>query len=120
MKVGQQVSLMKLDGTAKSFRVTKIFGFQGLKRVEIEEAKAGDLVAVSGMEDINALISSIPETATRSPAFASSISTRFKPWKPKIFVTRNDLAVPSSFIRETCCPTFIVPRNTRPIPIRPT
>ncbi|MGV2913528.1 translational GTPase TypA, partial [Bacillus safensis] len=34
-------------------RVTKIFGFQGLKRVEINEAKAGDLVAVSGMEDIN-------------------------------------------------------------------
>lgn len=53
MKVGQQVALMKLDGTAKPFRVTKIFGFQGLKRVEIEEAKAGDLVAVSGMEDIN-------------------------------------------------------------------
>ncbi|RFU63412.1 translational GTPase TypA [Peribacillus glennii] len=53
MKVGQQVSLMKLDGTVKSFRVTKIFGFIGLKRVEIEEAVAGDLVAVSGMEDIN-------------------------------------------------------------------
>ncbi len=44
--------MMKLDGTVKSFRVT-IFGFQGLKRVEIEEARAGDLVAVSGMEDIN-------------------------------------------------------------------
>lgn len=53
MKVGQQVALMKLDGSIKPFRVTKIFGFQGLKRVEIEEAKAGDLVAVSGMEDIN-------------------------------------------------------------------
>jgi GTP-binding protein len=53
MKVGQSVSLMKLDGTVKNFRVTKMFGFIGLKRVEIEEAKAGDLVAVSGMEDIN-------------------------------------------------------------------
>ncbi|MDG4655789.1 translational GTPase TypA [Ectobacillus antri] len=53
MKVGQQVALMKLDGTVKSFRVTKIFGFFGLKREEIQEAKAGDLVAVSGMEDIN-------------------------------------------------------------------
>ncbi|KUP08801.1 GTP-binding protein TypA [Bacillus coahuilensis m2-6] len=53
MRVGQQVSLMKLDGSVKNFRVTKIFGFLGLKRVEIEEAKAGDLVAVSGMEDIN-------------------------------------------------------------------
>ncbi len=53
MKVGQQVALMKLDGTVKQFRVTKIFGFAGLKRVEIDEAVAGDLVAVSGMEDIN-------------------------------------------------------------------
>ncbi|WP_270181733.1 translational GTPase TypA [Alkalihalobacillus sp. CinArs1] len=53
MKVGQQVALMKIDGTVKQFRVTKLFGFIGLKRVEIEEAKAGDLVAVSGMEEIN-------------------------------------------------------------------
>lgn len=53
MKVGQQVSLMKLDGTVKNFRVTKIFGFQGLKRIEVDEALPGDLVAVSGMEDIN-------------------------------------------------------------------
>ncbi len=53
MKVGQQVALMKVDGTVKQFRVTKLFGFIGLKRVEIEEAKAGDLVAVSGMEEIN-------------------------------------------------------------------
>ncbi len=53
MKVGQQVALMKLDGTVKQFRVTKMFGFLGLKRVEIQEAKAGDLIAVSGMEDIN-------------------------------------------------------------------
>jgi GTP-binding protein len=53
MNVGQEVALMKLDGTVKKFRVTKMFGFIGLKRVEIQEAKAGDLVAVSGMEDIN-------------------------------------------------------------------
>ncbi|QHA91653.1 translational GTPase TypA [Bacillus sp. N1-1] len=53
MKVGQQVALMKVDGTVKQFRVTKLFGFIGLKRTEIEEAKAGDLVAVSGMEEIN-------------------------------------------------------------------
>ncbi|HEY2421802.1 MAG TPA: translational GTPase TypA [Neobacillus sp.] len=53
MHVGQQVALMKLDGSVKQFRVTKIFGFFGLKRQEIQEAKAGDLIAVSGMEDIN-------------------------------------------------------------------
>ncbi|WP_374723813.1 translational GTPase TypA [Calidifontibacillus erzurumensis] len=53
MRVGQQVALMKLDGSVKTFRVTKMFGFIGLKRVEINEAYAGDLVAVSGMEQIN-------------------------------------------------------------------
>ncbi|WP_027408276.1 translational GTPase TypA [Anoxybacteroides tepidamans] len=53
IKVGQQVALMKLDGTVKTFRVTKLFGFIGLKRIEITEAEAGDIIAVSGMEDIN-------------------------------------------------------------------
>lgn len=53
MEVGQQVSLMKLDGKVKNFRVTKMFGFMGLKRIEIQQAHAGDLIAVSGMEDIN-------------------------------------------------------------------
>ncbi|MFC4184525.1 translational GTPase TypA [Saccharococcus thermophilus] len=53
MKVGQQVALMKLDGSVKTFRVTKLFGFIGLKRIEITEAEAGDIVAVAGMEDIN-------------------------------------------------------------------
>lgn len=53
MNVGQQVALMKLDGSVKQFRVTKIFGFFGLKRQEIQEAHAGELIALSGLEDIN-------------------------------------------------------------------
>lgn len=53
IKVGDQVTVMKLDGSKQNFRVTKLFGFVGLKRVEIKEAEAGDLIAVSGMEDIN-------------------------------------------------------------------
>ncbi|MEK4562193.1 translational GTPase TypA [Staphylococcus sp. FSL K6-3157] len=61
MRVGDSVSLIKLDGTVKNFRVTKIFGFFGLKREEVNEAYAGDLIAVSGMEDIN-----VGETVTPS------------------------------------------------------
>lgn len=61
MRVGDSVSLIKLDGTVKNFRVTKIFGFFGLKREEVKEAYAGDLIAVSGMEDIN-----VGETVTPS------------------------------------------------------
>ena len=61
IKVGDYVSVMKLDGSKKNFRVTKLFGFFGLKREEIQEAKAGDLIAISGMEDIN-----VGETITDS------------------------------------------------------
>ncbi|MGP9074205.1 translational GTPase TypA [Geobacillus thermodenitrificans subsp. calidus] len=53
MRTGQQVALLKRDGAVKLFRVTKLFGFIGLKRIEIDEAHAGDIVAVAGMEDIN-------------------------------------------------------------------
>ncbi|GEL78436.1 translational GTPase TypA [Tenuibacillus multivorans] len=53
IKVGEHVALMKKDGSMKKYRVTKLFGFIGLKRTEIQEAEAGDIVAVAGMEDIN-------------------------------------------------------------------
>ncbi|HAM82235.1 translational GTPase TypA [Ornithinibacillus bavariensis] len=51
--VGQQVVVLKKDGSQKSFRISKLFGFFGLKRLEIEEASAGDIVAISGLDDIN-------------------------------------------------------------------
>ena len=37
IQVGQQVALMKLDGSVKQFRVTKLMGFFGLKRLEIKK-----------------------------------------------------------------------------------
>ncbi|PAV30643.1 translational GTPase TypA [Virgibacillus profundi] len=53
IKVGQQVVVLKKDGSQKSFRISKLFGFNGLKRIEIKEAKAGDIVAISGLDDLN-------------------------------------------------------------------
>lgn len=53
IKVGDSVTVMKLDGSTQNFRVTKLYGFLGLNRVEVKEAKAGDLIAVSGMDEIN-------------------------------------------------------------------
>ncbi|MFD1361975.1 translational GTPase TypA [Lentibacillus salinarum] len=53
ISVGKQVVVLKKDGTEKSFRISKLFGFIGLKRMEIKEAKAGDIVAIAGMDDIN-------------------------------------------------------------------
>ena len=52
IKVGDNVALNKLDGSVKNVRVTKLFGFFGLERKEIQSAQAGDLVAISGLEDI--------------------------------------------------------------------
>lgn len=53
MKVNELVSCVRLDGSIKQFRIAKIFGFIGLKRIEVTEAKAGDIVAISGLPDIN-------------------------------------------------------------------
>ena len=53
IKVGQMVTCMRLDGTTKQFRVQKLFGYLGLKKIEIEEAEAGDIVAIAGLADIS-------------------------------------------------------------------
>lgn len=53
LHVGEQVSLIKLDGSVKNFRISKMFGYFGLQRDEIQSAKSGDIIALSGMEDIN-------------------------------------------------------------------
>ena len=47
---GEVVSCCRLDGSIKSFRVQKLYGFLGLDRIEIKEASAGEVVAVSGLE----------------------------------------------------------------------
>ena len=53
IKVGQMVTCHRLDGTTKQFRVQKLFGYLGLKKIEIEEAVAGDICAVAGLPDIS-------------------------------------------------------------------
>ena len=53
IKVGENVACMRLDGTVKQFRIQKLFGYLGLKKIEIESAEAGDIVAVAGLADIS-------------------------------------------------------------------
>jgi len=52
-KVGDRVLLAHRDGKKEEFRVQKVLGFQGLKRFELAEALAGDIVAFTGMENLN-------------------------------------------------------------------
>ena len=53
LKTGEMVTCCRLDGTTKQFRIQKLFGYYGYKRIEIEEAEAGDLVAIAGLADIS-------------------------------------------------------------------
>ena len=49
----EMVSVSRLDGSVKNFRIQKLFGFLGLNRIEIKEAQAGDIIAVAGIPDLN-------------------------------------------------------------------
>ena len=53
IKLNQMVSCCRIDGSFKQFRVAKIYGFLGLKRIEINEATAGDIIAIAGLPDIS-------------------------------------------------------------------
>ena len=52
VKVNEMVSCVRRDGSIKQFRIQKMYGYLGLKRIEITEAKAGEIVAIAGLPDI--------------------------------------------------------------------
>ncbi len=53
LKAGAMVEIAKRDGTKEQARITKLFGFRGLERIETEEVDAGDIAAVAGLGKIN-------------------------------------------------------------------
>jgi GTP-binding protein len=53
IRLGGPMKIFHRDGTAEDARVTKIYTFDGLKRIETEEAGAGDIIALAGMEDVD-------------------------------------------------------------------
>ena len=53
MSVNENVSCVRADGSIKQFRISKIYGFLGLKRIEVDHAEAGDIVAIAGLPDIS-------------------------------------------------------------------
>ncbi|HBI04206.1 MAG TPA: translational GTPase TypA [Paenibacillaceae bacterium] len=53
IKRGETIAHIDRDGNVKMVRVNKLFGFEGLKRVEIETAAVGDIIALAGVDQIN-------------------------------------------------------------------
>ena len=53
IRMGQDITVLHADGSRSSARITRILGFQGLDRIEIESATVGDIVAMAGIETIH-------------------------------------------------------------------
>jgi GTP-binding protein len=52
VRIGDPIAVCRLDGSVDRTRVTKLFAFEGLKRIEIDEAAAGNIVCLAGIERI--------------------------------------------------------------------
>ena len=53
VKTGQNITLCRQDGTTKNAKISKLYQFEGLNRIESDSASIGDIVAVSGITDLN-------------------------------------------------------------------
>jgi GTP-binding protein len=53
IRLGAPMKIIHRDGVPEDARVTKIYTFEGLKRIETDEASAGDIIAIAGMEDVD-------------------------------------------------------------------
>ena len=53
IKKGESVVLCKADGTTQNVKIARLYQFEALKRVEVDSAKMGDLICVSGIEGLN-------------------------------------------------------------------
>ena len=109
VSVNQMVSCVRLDGSIKQFRVQKLFGFEGLKRVEIDSASAGDIVAIAGMPDISvgetvcdvSCIEALPILRIDEPTLKMTFMTNNSPFAGKEgkFITASKLS--DRLFRET-------------------
>ena len=101
--VGDMVSICKLDGTIQKTRVSKLYAFEGLKQTPIEQAEAGEIIAIAGIEDIyiGETVSSaddpkpLPKITVDEPTIAMIFGVNISP-----FAGREGKFVTSRKIRE--------------------
>ena len=103
LSVGQMVSCVRLDGSIKQFRIQKLFGYFGLKRIEVANAEAGDIIAIAGLPDIEVgetvceigAEDALPKLHIDEPTLQMTFSTNSSP-----FVGREGKILTASKIQE--------------------
>ena len=91
IKVGKTVTCARLDGTTKAFKILKLIGYYGLKKIEIEEASAGEIVAIAGLPDINvgeticdsSSVEALPPLHIDEPTLQMTFGTNSSPFSGK-------------------------------------
>ena len=81
--VNDMVSCLRLDGTTTNFRIQKLYGFLGLKRLEITEAHAGDICAIAGLPDLVVTVGSkdaLPLLRIDEPTLQMTFGTNTSPF----------------------------------------
>ncbi len=109
IKSGEMVTCCRLDGTTKQFRIQKLFGYYGYKRIEIEEAEAGDIVAVAGLADISVgeticdltYINPLPQLHIDEPTLQMTFGTNSSPFVGKDGKIVTARKIEERLIRET-------------------
>lgn len=101
IRANEIVSCVRLDGSIKPFRILKLFNYLGLHKNEIEEAYAGDIVAVAGLSDINVgeticavgYEEALPKIKISEPTVEMTFSTNTSPFSGREgkFVTSTKL-----------------------------
>ena len=91
IKTNEIVSCARLDGTTKQFKVLKLIGYRGLKKVEINECHAGDICAIAGLPDLNvgeticdnSMIDPLPKLHIDEPTLQMTFGVNSSPFAGK-------------------------------------
>jgi GTP-binding protein len=103
LHTGDEVGIAKLDGTLEKVKITKLFSFSGLKRVDIEQTELGDIVAIAGVTGITIgetitspeTPAALPRTVIDEPTIAMQFTVNTSP-----FAGREGQYVTSRHLRE--------------------
>ncbi|GHM58463.1 MAG: GTP-binding protein [Candidatus Mesenet longicola] len=108
-KINSNVKVLSLDGkVVEQGRLTKLFAFSGLKRISIEEARAGDIIAIAGMEEASVsdsitapeILEPIKSTPVDPPTMAVTISVNSSPFAGQEGTKLTSTVIKERLLRE--------------------